>query len=132
MFGVLGEVLLNGTLLGQISERERLKVVLQAEIVVRVGRVLLHLLDEPHVTISGEEELARDLVHIMLAHDTTPQAIFQLLLNVLILVLGDHVHDQRCFGFDVVSEAVDLEESELRHISPRPRRVSRLELKIED
>ena len=94
MFGVLGKVFLYCLRVGKVSEGERLKVVLQTEIVVRGLSLLLKLLDEPHVTICGKEKLAWDLIHFMLADDATAQTILQLLLNVHILVIGDHIHDK--------------------------------------
>ena len=53
--GVLREVLLDLRIMRLVTERERFKVVVQAEIVVGVGRFSLKLLDEPHVTICREE-----------------------------------------------------------------------------
>ena len=55
MLGVLREVLLDLRIMRLVTERERFKVVVQAEIVVGVGRFSLKLLDEPHVTICREE-----------------------------------------------------------------------------
>ena len=95
VLGVLGKVFLNRLSVAEVSEGERLKVVLQTEIVVHFLLLVLQLLDEPHVTIRGEEKLAGDLIHFMLADDATAQTIVQLLLNVHILVIGDHVHDKR-------------------------------------
>ena len=60
---------------------------LQAEVVVGVWRLFLELVDEPHIAVCCEEELAGDLVHIMLSHDATSYPIFQLLLHLVILVL---------------------------------------------
>lgn len=89
VLGVLGKVLLNRTLMGDIAERERLKVVLQAELVVNVWCFIFEFFDEPHVTICGEEELAGDLIHVMLANYATSHAFLQLLLDMLVLVIGD-------------------------------------------
>ena len=92
VLGVLREMLLDLQVVRLVAERERLEVVVQAEIVVGLGCIVLQLLDEPHVTICREEKLAGDLIHFMLANDATSHSIVKLLLDVFILLLGDHVH----------------------------------------
>ena len=117
---VLCEVLLNRTLLACVAEREGFKVVLKTEVVVDVRRLLLELFDEPHVAVSGKEELRGDLVHIVLADHAAAHSLLQLGLDVLELVVGDEVHGQRCFTLDIVGEAVDVEEAELGHVGTGP------------
>ena len=108
MLRVLSKVLLNSTLLASVAERECFKVVLETEVIVDVGSLCLELFDEPHVAVCGEEKLGRDLVHIVLANYATAHAFLQFRLDVLELVIGNQIHCQRGFTFDVVGDAVDV------------------------
>lgn len=72
---VLSEVIQDFLLLARITKSKRPEVVLQAEFIVGVRFLGLEFLNEPHVTVCGEEKLARHLVHLMFTNDPASDSI---------------------------------------------------------
>ena len=115
MLRILCKVLLDSLSLANIAKRKLFKVVLQAEHVIRVRRLLLQLVDKPDVSICGEEELAGDLVHGMFASDSATLFLLELLLDLVVLFLAGHIHGQWCLADLFVCVAIDVKETEQWH-----------------
>ena len=84
----------------------------QAKLIIGLRCFLLKFVDEPNVFIRGEEELAGDLVHVVLASDAAALLLLQLLFNLLVLLFTCHVHSKGSLAEHLIRVTIDVKEVE--------------------
>jgi hypothetical protein len=106
--------------------------VFHAVLVIGVWVFFLQLIYQPSVTICSEENLAWHLIHFMTALDAASLSFVKLCFRRIVLFLGHSVHCNWRFTKHLIRQSVNVQKLKLRHILPRPSRVARFKLDVDN
>ena len=131
---VLIEVSLDLIIIINFTKGENLEEVLHAVFGEELRLLLLHLLEQPHITVSSKQHLRWHLVHLVDTLHAASHVILQLLLHVLELDVASHVPVLWVnWVQDAISIlAINLKELKLSHVFAHDRAEASCELEVKD